>query len=885
MGVPKKLVSFLIKFMLVFIIVIAVCAGGLFVYYVLTLQNAEEYVPDDFALYLKVDSVRQIYDNVLDLKAADVVFSTPQLRFIYNAVLEFKSNEFFKTELFRQLLDRSAYFLITKDFSPVIIFDPGLLSLGTRALPLLQLFYNFDRMNIKVITKGDITIYNYRPAPGQDFYFSLNNNLIFLSTKQQHIEKLYDIKKSGKNIKNNEELTALGSKLTQKGFIRLYLNTMDLIGGTLNNIPELRLVLQGVKLNPYSVLSFFISNDELHVNAYTDITVSDPTFGELLRYNAPVPGVLNYLPQNTNIFSCINFKTFKNMYQTALYLEGSQIGDVYKSVDDACRLIFGTSVDDLFFNWTGSEAGAITMAGSADPVVYLKIKDKSKLEYAFKKIDESLVLDTDRSLVLDEVRVGKIAFPGFIKMIVDAFVKGIETPYYIVIDDYVFFSMNPELLAKLSNDRRAGKLLIRDGKYETVAKNVSQDANVFMYYNFGASMPRFLGYGTLLTKLLRLYEKGIFAVKFTDTELNINIAAAGIAGGKTLPYPGFPKELEYAPTSDIICKNISGSGTPEIIYTDERNYLVESELFGDSTYRAQVEDMSTPYITAGNDIMVFSRSGTIYKFDSQAKPLSPFPMATAFKNSFAPVPAGSSLILYSQSDKALFLISPQGETEKITPALEHDILSPPAYLDGLLAYYPKSFESKVWLSDLKGNVQSGWPQEAGGISFCSPVLFRDEAGRVLVAFLTQAGELDLWDATGKSVRGFPVQEGRVYYADPVPMAFGGTAAACLVTLSEDGTVSLIDLRGNTIKSKQVPEAANKNAKLTVFDFDRDGTAEIFIYGAGNIIVGLDAKLNILPGFPIPGSQRPGFADLNYDGKYEIIVGSFDKNLYVYTLDK
>jgi len=890
MSVPKKIFSFLLKFVLIFFIVLAVIAAGLFVYYLVTLQDPTDYVPDDFALYLKVDSIRQIYDNVLDLKAADVVFSTPQLRFIYSAILEFKSNAFFKTQFFRQLLDRSAHFLITKDLSPVIIFDPGLLSLGTRALPLLQVFFNLDQLNIKVIQHEGITIYSYSPAPGQNFYFALNNNLIFLSTKEQNIQKLYEIKKSGKNVKNNSELTALSGKVSQKGFIQLYMSTPDLIDSTLQGIPELRAVLDGITLNRYSVLSFFLSNDRLHLNAYTNINVTDPTFGELLSYNAPVPGVMNYLPQKTNIFSCINFKTFKDMYRTALVLKGNEIQGTYKTIDDACKTLFGASIQQLFFDWTGSEAGAITMAGSADPIIYLKIRDKAKFENAFKKINESLVLDTDTSLLMDQVRVSKIAFPAFIAKIVDAFVKGIETPYYLVIDDYVFFCMNAENLANLRNSYRGGALLIKDEKYRNVANTVPQNANIYMYYNFAVSQPRFLGRGTLLSKLLGLYEKGIFSIKLSDSEITINIAAAGIAGSKTTPYPGFPKQLEYAPDSDVICKNVIGSDLPEIIYVDERNYLIIQELFGDSKYEAQVAGDSVPLVmrdaaTGKSDIFVFSKAGTLYKFSPDAHALSPFPLATPFKNSFPPVTVGDKLLFYSQSERALSLVNEQGQTQKLPLKLEHDVLSPPAYLNGLLAYYPKSFENSVWESDLQGKIKNGWPQEVGGISFCSPVLFKDHTGRVLTAFLTQAGQLSLWTGSGKSVAGFPKDLEGVYYADPVPMTYEGEKNGCLVTLSEDGLLSVLTLRGEILKSKKIEGGGDKNYKPVVFDFDRDGTDEIFLYGARNTVLGYDAKLNPLPGFPIPGSRKPSFDDLNYDRKYEIIVGSYDKNVYVYTLDK
>ena len=70
----------------------------------------------------------------------------------------------------------------------------------------------------------------------------------------------------------------------------------------------------------------------------------------------------------------------------------------------------------------------------------------------------------------------------------------------------------------------------------------------------------------------------------------------------------------------------------------------------------------------------------------------------------------------------------------------------------------------------------------------------------------------------------------------------------------------------------------------VYDFDKDGVEEIFIYGANNLVTGLGRNLELLPGFPLRGSKRPAFADLNYDRKIELITGSYDGNVYAYTIE-
>ena len=90
---------------------------------------------------------------------------------------------------------------------------------------------------------------------------------------------------------------------------------------------------------------------------------------------------------------------------------------------------------------------------------------------------------------------------------------------------------------------------------------------------------------------------------------------------------------------------------------------------------------------------------------------------------------------------------------------------------------------------------------------------------------------------------------------------------------------------NLLKEKEIQGAGDKKARLLLFDFDRDGVKEVFIYGVKNQIIGLGRNFEPLPGFPVKGSKRPSFIDLNFDNTYEMVVGSYDGNVYAYTLNK
>jgi hypothetical protein len=894
MGFLKKFFSTILKVILIIVIVLLVLAGGLTLYYFLTREDPAVYIPNNFLFYVRVNSIRYIYDNVIDLKAADVVFSSSKdLKSIYKAIIDFKSNEMSKNEFFRFLLDVRADIMIAPDYSPVIVFNPGPLSLITRMFPILNFFFKFEGVNLNQIQKGKLTIYDYPVDENQHLYFSLLNNLIFLSTKEKHIDKLYESQKTGENLKSNEDIMELQKKVKAGGFAEIYVDTNSILDIAARGNRELSSIFKEISFNSYSAFTFKISNEDIFLSAYTNFSTTNEELADFLSYNPSSLQVIQYLPEKTTIYTSANFKSFKQLIEILLYFKEGPSGKTMKTINDSCKLLFGTTVDEIVFDWMGTEMGAFTMADSPEPVVFIRFKNRAGIDTAIKKITDTLFFEGDSSLVLEEVRINRIKFPDFVKGIIGLFVKGIETPYYIIMRDYIFLSMNAENLSHITNDYKSSYTLVRNEGYKKVTCETPKNANMFMYYDLGSSMPDFFMQNNVLTSLLKLYEKGVFAIHFNDREVKVHISAAGIAGEKAVLFPGYPKSLPEGIASNVYCTDVRGSRLEELIYIDNSNNLVIRDLIEETIRNAPVERDSDILITAGRvkEVFVFSQSGTLYKFDGEAEAISPFPIITNYRGSFHPVEYDNRLAFFSDSDKFLYFVSMDGKETRWGFSFNTTLLAPPVFLKGMIAFYPKSFSGTVYLTDEDGTLFEGWPRNSGGISYCSPLLFTDEKGEVRVAFLTQSGILNLWDVKGNRIEGFPVDLDGIYYADPVLITKAILSTIpfekekALLLLDADGVLSMVSLEGEIIKQKKIYDGGDKKNALLLFDIDRDDIEEVFIYGAKNFIIGLGRNFEPLPGFPVRGSKRPGFTDLNYDRKYEMIVGSFDNNIYAYTINK
>ncbi|MBN1413317.1 MAG: hypothetical protein JW969_20920 [Spirochaetales bacterium] len=895
----KSLFKFIVKFLIIVLIVVAVISAGLTVYYFVTIQSPLDYLPENFLLYAKIDSLKDVYENVIDLKAAEVVFSSSKdLKSIYKALIEFKSTELSGNFLFRELLNVRTDILIGEDFSPVLVFDPGIKSLVTRLFPIINSMIHIENFDLNILQRGKNTLFDYKIDEDQDLYFAVNNNLIFLSTQSVQLENLFNNYENKTNLSQNTDMAVIKEKVKQGGFIEIYINTDALAKTLADNTPELKPILDDVLFNKLSALSFKISNDSLSLNAYTSISNQVPVLKDFLSYNPPSLQILPHIPETTGLYSAVNFKSFKDLVTVLSYFRKSEVNEILKQIDDGCQMLFHDSFDNLFLSWMGSEAGAFLLTDSPEPVVFLRIKDRYKMDSAMEKLTTSNVLDQESTLILDNVRINKIFFPPFIKLIVDLFVKNLETPYYVISGDYIYFSMSAENLAGLINSDKENRLLIRKELYRKLSQNIPTNGNVVLYYDLSSKTPGFLINNTLITQILKLYERGMLSIYFNESEVKITLKAEGISGKKAQVFPDFPKSLIDGAVSDVYCQTLGSSNAYKLIYINSKDQFIIQDLIEGTYTNANVE-RNSEICAIINDpfsrkdvVLVYAASGTLYKFDENCKSIDPFPMLTECKGSFRPALIGRELALFSQENKALFFYGLDGKSSKFNYIFSNPLLSAPAYMDNMFAFYPKSFEGKVFLTDTEGRILTGWPKSGGGISFCSPDITRLSRTGQEIVFLTQSGILNVWDHEGNNKGLFPLQLEGVFFENPVFVSSriitsqdGDVSGKSIAVCNSEGVVWVIDNGGKILKQKTYPEIRGKESRIMAYDFNKDGVEEIFIFGANNLVAGLGSNLELLPGFPLRGSKRPAFADLNYDRKIELITGSYDGNVYAYTIEK
>ena len=82
---------------------------------------------------------------------------------------------------------------------------------------------------------------------------------------------------------------------------------------------------------------------------------------------------------------------------------------------------------------------------------------------------------------------------------------------------------------------------------------------------------------------------------------------------------------------------------------------------------------------------------------------------------------------------------------------------------------------------------------------------------------------------------------------------------------------------------QIPNATAKEATLTVSKSINGQSANIFVGIDGNLIYGFNENMELLKGFPITGTGKPVFADINGDGSKDCFALTIDNKLNAWNL--
>jgi hypothetical protein len=220
--------------------------------------------------------------------------------------------------------------------------------------------------------------------------------------------------------------------------------------------------------------------------------------------------------------------------------------------------------------------------------------------------------------------------------------------------------------------------------------------------------------------------------------------------------------------------------------------------------------------------------------------------------------------------------------------------------DGLPEIVYGSFDGKLYVWNPDGSSVPGFPFTANGAIWSSAAIgYMDGPGDSTpeIVFASTADSLYMLNADGKRRAGWPVfvrSSGGSKTPSPALADMNNDGFLDVVFQSTNGGVYAFNRTGtvllpwSNVRYSALTSSASESSPV-VADINGDGFNDVVCGGEEGLLTALSgANGSVLPGFPIQlaGEVRGAAAvgDLDSDGKTEIVLAGWDKNLYVWDYD-
>ncbi len=397
-------------------------------------EDPTAFLPASYVAYLQVPSLRTVYDQWLNLEAADVVLARPDLAVYRSVVADVRGLALTRSPLLRELLDVHADVMLLPGGKLVAVLE-----LGWRGIlsPLARIVG--PQLGVKgfsFLNDAGTPLYRYTTG-GTTIHAAIVNNVAVVSLDPDTVKASLALGKSDTGLAAKAGRDLLRRiRLRAPDRLRILVDTQALSTDLLSGSPLGAKILDTVEIPGQSMLDLKLSNEKLDLSAAMPVSVSLPALAKALAV-APSPiGVLRYVPSRATLLSLTNIAPLGDLYAIAAVFEGKDVQDIYAKADAGAKSVIGMGIDTLLFSWVGAEAGAFMLPG-AEAVFFARISDEHAYETSLAALTGSAVAGKDTSLVLDGVRIDRLSIPWYVDLILQTLGVNAPQPFFLARGGYL----------------------------------------------------------------------------------------------------------------------------------------------------------------------------------------------------------------------------------------------------------------------------------------------------------------------------------------------------------------------------------------------------------------------------------------------------------------
>jgi hypothetical protein len=283
----KRILWGVLKTLLGLVAVIVVAAAVLVVRWLVRHEDPSSFLPDRYVAYVQVPSLRGLYDQWLNLEAADIVLARPDLAPYRRVVTDARGLALTSSPILRALLDVRADVMLLPDRKFLAVLD---LEWRGVATPLARLVGPVLRLKgFSFINDAGTPLYRYTTG-GTTIHVALVNNIAVVSLDADTVSEALARRASNTGLAAKASRELLDRiRLRSRSAVRVLVDTGGISTELLAGSPLGAKILEAVEIPGQSMLDVQVSDSQLRLGAALPVSVSMPELAKILGTSSPLP--------------------------------------------------------------------------------------------------------------------------------------------------------------------------------------------------------------------------------------------------------------------------------------------------------------------------------------------------------------------------------------------------------------------------------------------------------------------------------------------------------------------------------------------------------------------------------------------------------------------
>ncbi|WP_303317779.1 DUF3352 domain-containing protein [Flavivirga abyssicola] len=265
-------------------------------------------------------------------------------------------------------------------------------------------------------------------------------------------------------------------------FIKIFSNNSGELGKTLSNSLE------------FSGFSFDLDDNTIVANGITNFnSKANPYLKALKNSGTSTRSISQVAPKQTALYFSFSFSSFNEFHNNFEAIQ-KENPEQFKSYLDGIEKVENALKIDLkenFISWIDDEVALLQLHSTVsrskkDIAIVLKTNDREKakqnLDFILEQIRKRSPVKF-KDINYKGYPINFMSIKGFFKLLIGNLFKGIDKPYFTIIEDYVVFSNHPNTLKSIINSYINKETLDTFEAYKDFDDEFDSKCSVFTYIN------------------------------------------------------------------------------------------------------------------------------------------------------------------------------------------------------------------------------------------------------------------------------------------------------------------------------------------------------------------------------------------------------------------